>query len=58
MADAYISNPYNKPQVNHKDENRKNNNINNLEWVTNKENCNYGNRNLKLSMAKKQRKEI
>lgn len=36
-------------EVNHKDEDKSNNLINNLEWVTSKENCNYGNRNQKIS---------
>ena len=40
-ASAFINNPDNKPVVNHKDHNIKNNNINNLEWVTQKENVNY-----------------
>ena len=34
VALAYIENPHNKEYVNHIDENRKNNNIKNLEWVT------------------------
>jgi hypothetical protein len=38
VAEAFISNLDNKPQVNHKDKNSLNNNINNLEFVTNKEN--------------------
>lgn len=38
LAEAYIDNPQNKPQINHKDGNRTNNNIDNLEWVTNSEN--------------------
>lgn len=41
VAETYIPNPEDKPLVNHKDVNRKNNCLNNLEWVTEKENCNY-----------------
>lgn len=44
-------------QVNHKDENKSNNNIENLEWVTHKENCNYGNRNKKISQFNLNRKD-
>lgn len=42
MAEAYIPNLENKPQVNHIDENKEHNWINNLEWVTHIENINWG----------------
>ena len=45
VAKAFIPNPNNLSDVNHKDENRKNNNVENLEWMSHVDNCNYGTRN-------------
>lgn len=45
VAEAFIPNPYNLPQVNHKDENKTNNVVSNLEWC----NCQY---NIDYSLSK------
>lgn len=44
VAQAFIPNPNNLPQINHKDENPENNNVENLEWCDSKYNINYGSR--------------
>ena len=49
VAIHFIDNPDNLPEVNHKDENKLNNCVDNLEWCNSKYNCNYGMRNKKLS---------
>lgn len=43
VAQAFIPNPYNYPVINHKDENKHNNKVDNLEWCTVKYNNNYKN---------------
>ena len=41
LAQAFIPNPENKSQVNHKDGNKQNNSLDNLEWVTSRENSQH-----------------
>ena len=41
VAEAFIDNPLNLPQINHKDENKANNHVSNLEWCTAQYNIRY-----------------
>lgn len=47
VAEHFLSNPNNLSDINHIDENKENNSVENLQWMSHQENCQYGNRNIK-----------
>ena len=53
VAKAFVPNPNKFPAVNHIDENKTNNIVDNLEWCENKYNCNYGTRNKRIKYYQK-----
>lgn len=52
VSQAFLANPQNLPEVNHINEIKSDNHVDNLEWVTCKENLNHGTRNQRISEKK------
>lgn len=53
VAAAFIPNPLNLPQINHRDENKKNNMLDNLEWCTQNYNNKYGTARFRLEKTRR-----
>ena len=53
VAEAYIPNPENLETVNHIDENKENNNVENLEWLSRADNVRYGTRGQRSGESRK-----
>lgn len=51
VAKTFLPNPQKLPQINHKNENKKDNRVDNLEWCNTKYNINYGKHNEKVAKS-------
>ena len=52
VAETFIPNSENLTEINHIDEDKTNNRVDNLEWKSHKDNCNHGTRNERIAKAK------
>ena len=51
VSEIFIPNPNNLTEINHIDEDKTNNRVDNLEWKSHKDNCNHGTRNERVAKA-------